>query len=56
MLWKKFNMMFGVELIYKRNVGQPSDIAAAVAFLASKDTRFIPGSSLVIDGGRLAKL
>jgi glucose 1-dehydrogenase len=32
-------------------VGTPEDIGAAVAFLASEDSRFIVGQTLVIDGG-----
>lgn len=35
-----------------RRVGQPSDVAAAVAFLASEDARHITGSMLLIDGGQ----
>jgi pyridoxal 4-dehydrogenase len=31
--------------------GQPEDIAAAVAFLASDDARFITGQTLNVDGG-----
>lgn len=34
--------------------GEPEEVAAAVAFLASKDAGFITGHSLVIDGGQLA--
>ena len=33
--------------------GEPSEVAAAVAFLASKDSGFITGHQLVIDGGQL---
>lgn len=33
-------------------VGEPDDVAAAVAFLASDEARFITGQSLLIDGGR----
>jgi NAD(P)-dependent dehydrogenase (short-subunit alcohol dehydrogenase family) len=33
-------------------VGQPEDVAATVAFLASDDARHITGSSLLIDGGQ----
>ncbi len=32
-------------------IGQPADVAAAVAFFASDDARFITGRSLMIDGG-----
>ena len=32
-------------------VGEPEDVAAAVAFLASDDARFITAANLVVDGG-----
>lgn len=35
-------------------VGQPTDIAAAVAFLASRDAAWITGTTLRVDGGLLA--
>jgi NAD(P)-dependent dehydrogenase (short-subunit alcohol dehydrogenase family) len=35
-----------------RRVGQPEDVAATVAFLASDDARHISGSMLLIDGGQ----
>jgi NAD(P)-dependent dehydrogenase (short-subunit alcohol dehydrogenase family) len=34
--------------------GRPEEIAAAVAFLASKDASFITGISLDVDGGAAA--
>jgi len=37
-----------------KKAGQPEDIAAAYAFLASDDAAFIHGTGLVIDGGQLA--
>ncbi|VWX47257.1 3-oxoacyl-(acyl-carrier-protein) reductase [Novosphingobium sp. 9U] len=56
MLWDNPNVKSGAETIDKRDVGTPEDIAAAVAFLASDDAKFITGTSLAVDGGRLAKL
>ncbi|WP_371542507.1 SDR family oxidoreductase [Streptomyces sp. NBC_00554] len=35
-------------------VGEPEDIAAAVAFLASRDAAWITGTTLCVDGGLLA--
>jgi len=34
-----------------RRVGQPSEVAAAVAFLASRDSDYINGTTLIVDGG-----
>jgi meso-butanediol dehydrogenase/(S,S)-butanediol dehydrogenase/diacetyl reductase len=56
MLWDNPNVKSGVEKIDKADVGQPEDIAAAVAFLGSDDAAFITGASLNVDGGRMAKL
>jgi len=45
------------ERIKKRQVlgiGRPSDIASAAAFLLSDASRFITGTSMVVDGGYLA--
>lgn len=56
MLWDNPNIRSGAERIDERDVGTPQDIAAAVSFLASDEARFITGTTLVIDGGRLAKL
>jgi NAD(P)-dependent dehydrogenase (short-subunit alcohol dehydrogenase family) len=56
MLWDNPNVKSGAETIDKHDVGTPEDVAGAVAFLASDDARFITGTSLAVDGGRLAKL
>jgi NAD(P)-dependent dehydrogenase (short-subunit alcohol dehydrogenase family) len=56
MLWDNPNLKSGAETLDKRDVGQPRDVAAAVAFLASDDAAFVTGASLVVDGGRLARL
>ena len=34
-------------------VGEPDDIAAAVAYLASSEARFVTGQILTVDGGRM---
>jgi NAD(P)-dependent dehydrogenase (short-subunit alcohol dehydrogenase family) len=46
----------GVERVDMSAVGAPADVAAAVAFLASDEARFVQGSALVVDGGRLGRL
>jgi NAD(P)-dependent dehydrogenase (short-subunit alcohol dehydrogenase family) len=37
------------------HVGEPGDIAAGIAYLASDDAKFVTGSELVIDGGYTAR-
>ena len=37
------------------HLGQPEDIAAAVAFLASDDAKFVTGLELYVDGGYIAR-
>lgn len=49
--WQRFFARFA-ERIPLRRVGQPEDVAATVAFLASEDARHITGASLLIDGGQ----
>jgi NAD(P)-dependent dehydrogenase (short-subunit alcohol dehydrogenase family) len=36
-------------------LGQPSEIATAIAFLASDEAAYCTGSALVVDGGLTAK-
>lgn len=37
------------------HVGEPGDIAAGIAYLASSDAKFVTGAELVIDGGYTAR-
>lgn len=52
MLWSNPNIKSGAEKITGA-VGKPEDIAAAICFLASPEARFVNGTTLVVDGGRL---
>lgn len=52
MLWNNPNVKSGVEKV-KGSIGKPQDIAAAICFLAADEARFITGTTLVADGGRL---
>jgi len=52
MLWNNPNVKSGAEKI-SGAVGEPEDIAAAICFLASTEARFITGTTLIVDGGRL---
>jgi glucose 1-dehydrogenase len=52
MLWNNPNIKSGVEKV-EGAIGQPDDIAAAVCFLAAPEARFITGTTLIVDGGRL---
>ena len=56
MLWDNPNVKSGAEAVAPHDVGKPDDIAAAVAFLGSSDAGFVTGTSLIVDGGRLARL
>lgn len=49
--WEAFFDKFARRIPLRR-VGQPEDVAATVAFLASDDARHITGSMLLIDGGQ----
>ncbi len=52
MLWSNPNVASGKERV-TGTIGQPGNIAAAIAFLASDEACFINGATLVVDGGRL---
>lgn len=56
MLWDNPNVKSGLEAIDMTDVGKPEDLAAAIAYLASDDSSFVQGTSLLVDGGRLTKL
>ncbi|HRO67538.1 MAG TPA: SDR family NAD(P)-dependent oxidoreductase [Pseudobdellovibrionaceae bacterium] len=56
MLRENPNIKSGLEVIHAADVGQPEDIAAAIAFLGSDDAKFIQGIGLRADGGRLVRL
>ena len=43
------------EMVPAKRVGTPDDIASAVLFLVSGEASFITGTSLVVDGGLLAR-
>jgi glucose 1-dehydrogenase len=45
-----------LKTIPMNRVGQPNEIASAAIFLASDDSRYMTGQTLVIDGGQLIKL
>ena len=56
MLWENPNIKSGVETINLNDVGKPEDIAAAIAYLASDDAKFVDGAAMRVDGGRLSRL
>lgn len=56
MLWDNPNVKSGEEKINRADVGEPEQIAATIAFLASDEASFIQGASLRVDGGRLDRL
>jgi NAD(P)-dependent dehydrogenase (short-subunit alcohol dehydrogenase family) len=56
MLWNNPNVKSGLEKIDRGEVGRPEDLAAVIAFLASKDAAFVDGAAFAVDGGRLGKL
>jgi glucose 1-dehydrogenase len=52
MLWNNPNVKSGKEKV-EGAVGEPADLAAAICFLAADEARFVQGTTLVVDGGRL---
>lgn len=56
MLWENPNIKSGLEVLKKSDVGQAGDVAEAIVYLASDHSRFIQGTELRVDGGRLAQL
>ena len=56
MLWDNPNVKAGIEVIDRSDVGAPADIASAITFLASDEAKFVQGTTLVVDGGRLDRL
>jgi len=50
----EFETAYARDRIPLGRAGQPEEVAAAYAFLASDDASFIHGTALVIDGGQLA--
>lgn len=45
-VWGRFHLM--------RRLGEPEEVAAAIAFLCSSDASFITGAELAVDGGYMA--
>jgi len=52
MLWSNPEVKNGDEKI-TGEVGEPEDLAAAICFMASDEAKFVNGTTLVADGGRL---
>ncbi|GAB4542068.1 MAG: hypothetical protein Tsb0014_34480 [Pleurocapsa sp.] len=46
-----FEMVKQMQAIHQ--IAQPNDIASVISFLASDDSRFMTGQTLVVDGGMI---
>ena len=55
MLWSNPNLKSGAEKL-EGVVGTVDELAAAICFVASSEASYINGTTIVVDGGRLAKL
>ena len=44
-----------IRRIPSRRIGDPVDLAGAVAFLLGDDARYVTGTTLAVDGGVLAR-
>lgn len=59
MLERRFALQLDRSIAYEENrrvppvhyLGAPEDVAAAIAYLASDESRFVTGAALTIDGG-----
>jgi meso-butanediol dehydrogenase/(S,S)-butanediol dehydrogenase/diacetyl reductase len=56
MLWSNPDVKSWAEKIATNDVGNPEDIAAAIAFLASTEAAFVQGAALRVDDGRLDRI
>jgi NAD(P)-dependent dehydrogenase (short-subunit alcohol dehydrogenase family) len=52
-LWDEGRGTHEAEILPLQRLGEPGDIAAAIAFLLSDDASWITGVTLAVDGGRL---
>jgi len=52
MLWNNPNVKSGIEKPTGA-IGKPEELAAAICFLASSESSFVNGTTLVVDGARL---
>jgi 3-oxoacyl-[acyl-carrier protein] reductase len=50
--WAKMEQELAQRAMVRR-IGEPNDIAHAVAFLAAPESGFITAQTLVVDGGRI---